>query len=83
MYISASWAVILKTESENERLSSLSGESAGLRFGREHNGAESTSTDPIVTAANMDPAHPAMIKQVDYVVGQYSFYFRPLVFINS
>ncbi|XP_063979521.1 uncharacterized protein LOC135163724 [Diachasmimorpha longicaudata] len=58
----ATSAAILKTETENNRLSSLSGDNTiatGVRLGR---GESADST------LNMDPAAPAMIKQSDYVI---------------
>lgn len=77
--IAASWAIILKSESENEHLSSLSGGSAGLRLGREYESAEATDYSA-VTSTNMDPTgQPAMIKQADYVVGQYLIYCPSLI----
>ncbi|XP_011297998.1 cubilin [Fopius arisanus] len=58
----ATSATILKAESENTRLSSLSGDNTlgqGVRIGR----GESADSN-----FNMDPAAPAMIKQSDYVI---------------
>ncbi|XP_012285726.1 uncharacterized protein LOC105702613 [Orussus abietinus] len=59
-----STAVILKAESENNRISSLSGDDlgAGVRIGRDED-AVADRTDLV-----MDSAQPAMVKQADYVV---------------
>lgn len=68
----ASSALIIKTESENNHLSSLSGDNIvgqGVRIGR---GQDAVAE---VTDLVMDSAQPAMIKQADYVVGQCRNYF--------
>lgn len=66
----ATSAVILKTENEHHHLSSLSGDNilgTGVRIGRGEDAVASGSSSPV-----MDSAQSAMMKQADYVVGQWT-----------
>lgn len=67
LLFTASSALIVKAESENNQLSSLSGDNisgTGVRIGR--------GEDAVADGTNfiMDSAQPAMIKHADYVVGR-------------
>ncbi|KAK0171806.1 hypothetical protein PV328_005206 [Microctonus aethiopoides] len=60
----ASSTVILKSTTDNNRLSNLSGDSVhrpGVIIGRDN-------ADAVGSGLNMDSAQPAMIKQADYVI---------------
>lgn len=63
--------MILKTENEHHHLASLTGDNilgTGVRIGRGEDAvASSSSNNPV-----MDSAQSAMMKQADYVVGQWT-----------
>lgn len=64
--LTATSAAILKTESENNQVASLSGDNilgAGVRIGRGEDAAAGTGLV-------MDPAHPGTMKQSDYYSGE-------------
>lgn len=69
----ATSAVIVKSENEHHHLSSLSGDNilgSGVRIGRGEDAVASGSISPV-----MDSAQSAMMKQADYVVGQWTDFF--------